>query len=51
MSYAPREPFTSVKVPDFESCGRYQRWFTDLPEEFQLWQRRAVAAPRVLMLQ
>ena len=51
MSYAPREPFTSVKVPEIESCGRYQRWFTNLPEEFQLRQRRAVTGPHVLMLQ
>ena len=51
MSYAPREPFTSVKVLETESRETYQRWFTNLPEEFQLRQRRAVTTPHVLMLQ
>ena len=46
MSYAPREPFTSAKVLEF--YGRYQLWFTNLPEEFQL---RPVTTPHVLMLQ
>ena len=49
MSYAPREPFTSVKV--LELYGRYQRWFTNLPEEFQVHPRGAVTTPHVLMLQ
>ena len=49
MSYAPREPFTSVKVLEFYE--RYQRWFANLPEEFQLGQRQAVTTPHVLMLQ
>ena len=48
-SYAPREPLTSVKVLEF--YRRYQRWFTNLPEEFQLRQERAVATPHVLTLQ
>ena len=34
-----------------ESRERYQRWFTNLPEEFQLRQRRAVTTSHVLMLQ
>ena len=46
MFYAPRERFTSVKVLEFH--GRYKRWFTNLPEEFQL---RAITTPHVLMLQ
>ena len=51
MSYAPREPFTSVKVLEIESRESYQRWFASLPEEFQLRERQAVTTPHVLMLE
>ena len=44
--YAPREMFTGAKVLEFH--GRYERWYTNLPEELQV---PAVTTPHVLMLQ
>ena len=46
MLYAPREHFTAEKLLEFH--GRYKRWFTNLPEVFQV---RAVTTPHVLLLQ
>ena len=50
MYYAPHEPLI-VKVLQTESRKRFQGWFTNLPEEFQLRERRADTTHYVLMLQ